>query len=274
MAYDIPFHRLEGLERDTPDDVADLLKASPRSTKTETARVYNYVGISEGRLDDPDLYELKGFIRPDFDPTTPPKKQSLQFPELFRDVMRIRQDVLVREFGGKLEDIASDLWGDSVSLHWVVYITDHVADESLILGEGKNSSNRKIRIPVGTIKVQPVIGMRQKENKAAMPPFVGERTRSNYLQLSEAMVLAPYREDDWVQRILYTAVLNTFNEHLPPSFFHDIFGRVIPLDDKPLKDTRLPGEVAGTRRQWKDQFVELIPDALQWSGLMCVQAEI
>lgn len=74
-------------------------------------------------------------------------------------MIRIRRDVFVREFGGKLEDMASDLWGDSVSLHWVLYITDYVGDESLILGQRKQKSDYKVQIPVGTIKVQPVIGM-------------------------------------------------------------------------------------------------------------------
>lgn len=87
--------------------------------------------------------------------------QSLDFPDLFQDVMRIRWDVIVREHGGKLEDIASDLWDDSVSLHWVVYLTDYVDHEFTILGERKKNKGKKVRrqFPVGTIKVRPVIGM-------------------------------------------------------------------------------------------------------------------
>lgn len=88
------------------------------------------------------------------------------------------------------------------------------------------------------------------------------------------LVLAPYRDKEWVQRILVSAALNTFNEYLPPSFFHDIFGRVIPLDEETLINTRHPAEVAAVRREWRDQFVKFIPEALQWSGLLCVQTQI
>lgn len=89
----------------------------------------------------------------------PPNRQRLKFPKLLYDVMMIRQDVYVREFGGNQEDIAYDLWSDSVSLHWVVYITGHVAGKSAFLKEGPNRPRKKAKTPVGTIKVQPVIGM-------------------------------------------------------------------------------------------------------------------
>lgn len=89
----------------------------------------------------------------------PPNEQRLKFPKLLQDVMRIRQDVYVREFSGKQEDIAYDLWGDSVSLHWVVYIKGHVAGKSVFLKEGPQRPNSKARTAVATIKVQPVIGM-------------------------------------------------------------------------------------------------------------------
>ncbi|KAL2286578.1 hypothetical protein FJTKL_06926 [Diaporthe vaccinii] len=187
--------------------------------------------------------------------------------------MMIRQDVYVREFGGNQEDIAYDLWSDSVSLHWVVYITGHVAGKSAFLKEGPNRPGKKAKTPVGTIKVQPVIGMRQREDKADIPPFVGERTRSNHFMMSDVLVLAPYRGNEWVQRLLMTAVIDTFTGYLPPSFFHDIFGQVIPLDaldDKP----RRQWEEAYTRRVWKDSLVKVIPDALQWSGLLCMELVI
>lgn len=73
--------------------------------------------------------------------------------------MRVREDVFVRERGGKLEDIASDLWDDSVSLHWVIYITDYVGSDGITLGAERKQMDNKIQmqIPVGTIKVRPVV---------------------------------------------------------------------------------------------------------------------
>lgn len=73
--------------------------------------------------------------------------------------MRVREDVFVRERGGKLEDIASDLWDDSVSLHWVIYISDSVGSDGITLGAERKETDNKIQmqIPVGTIKVRPVV---------------------------------------------------------------------------------------------------------------------
>lgn len=234
----------------------------------------------------------------------PPDSQRLEFPQLYKDVMRVRQEVLVNARRGKMEDIASDLWDDSVSLHWVMYIRDHVDDGSIIPGEGENESGNKgkMEIPIGTIKVRPVIGMvrccpfrrprsqprsskpwrltpkmhsqHQPENKKAIPPCTGDRTKFNYLQLSEPVVLSKYLPGLWVEGILVTAVIKAFEGHLPAAFFHDIFGRVIPLDEKTMSNTRNPAEVAAARRQWKDQIIEYIPFALQWSGLMCVHAYV
>ncbi|KAK7699290.1 hypothetical protein SLS64_011748 [Diaporthe eres] len=222
------------------------------------------------------------------DPAVPPNEQKLKFPKLLQDVMSIRQDVYVREFGGNQEDIAYDLWGDSVSLHWVVYIKGHVAGKSVFLKEGPQRPNSKVRTAVATIKVQPVIGMsasepwrltpeshqqRQREDKTDIPPFVGERTRSNHFMMSDVLVLAPYRGNEWIQRLLMTAVIDTLSGYLPPSFFHDLFGQVIPLDaldDKPRRQS----EEANTRRLWKDSLVKVIPDALQWSGLLCMETSI
>lgn len=75
--------------------------------------------------------------------------------------MRVRQDVYVRELGAKQEDIASYLWHDSVSLHWVIYITDYVDSDSVILGPRKNQVNNKIRmqIPIGTVSCRPEVVM-------------------------------------------------------------------------------------------------------------------
>lgn len=110
--------------------------------------------------------------------------------------------------------------------------------------------------------------------------FVGERSLPAvwlhpsglpyYLQMSDVLVLAPYRGNEWVQRLLITAVINTFTGYLPPSFFHDIFGPVIPLNDRPRKQS----DAAHARRMWKDNFVKVIPDALKWSGLLCVDIVI
>lgn len=75
--------------------------------------------------------------------------------------MRVRHHVYVRELGGKQEDIASDLWSDSVSLHWVIYITDYVDSDSVILGARQKQVNNKIQmqIPIGTVSCRPIVVM-------------------------------------------------------------------------------------------------------------------
>ena len=90
----------------------------------------------------------------------PPEQQQNYFPRQFRDVMRIRRDVLVKERGRRLEDIASDLEGDSVSFHWVLYFTSWIESENIRL-EGIQDKYEKIwtQVPIATIRVRPVIGM-------------------------------------------------------------------------------------------------------------------
>lgn len=232
--------------------------------------------------------------------------QSLDFPDIFRDVMRIRRDVIVRERGGKLEDIASDLWDDSVSLHWVVYITDYVDHELIILGARKKYIGNKVhrQFPVGTIKVRPVIAMvfrpcthplghlrsskpwrltttshsqKQPENTKNHPPWVGLRTQTNYIQVSDPFVIDWYRGMHWIESILLNAVYHAFYGYLEPEFFHDIFGRVIPLDSDTVEKEKVqgdPAKAAEVRREWKDKIVEVIPDALQWSGVLFFNADM
>ena len=97
------------------------------------------------------------------------------------------------------------------------------------------------------------------------------RTKNNDLQLSEPLVLEQYRGRHWVENILVNAVIKAFDGYLPPEFFHDIFGRVIPLT---LHRFYHPANMAAARKQWKDQIVRAMPDALRWSGLMCVHANL
>lgn len=172
-------------------DISCHIPEVPQQTKLgETAQIYRFVPLTQDRNEPPrylngldlwkppdanfddqklpyipaDVVKLMLPFGPElmrYDPTLPPHMQSLEFPELFIDAMRIRRDVIVRNYGGKLEDIASDLWDDSVSLHWVVYVTDYVDHELIVLGARKKYIGNKLlrRFPVGTIKVRPVIGM-------------------------------------------------------------------------------------------------------------------
>lgn len=223
-------------------------------------------------------------------------RQRYEFPEIFHDVMRIRREVMVRERGGELEDMATDLEGDSVSFHWVLYITDWVDSESTMFGDGKGIGERILtQIPIGTIQVRPVIGMvrfwnlifslaasvesiaanipnrTQRQPQNTQDSIFIVRMKSNYLELSEPLVLNQYRGKHWVQNILVNAVIKAFDGYLPPEFFHDIFGRVIPLH---LHGVRHPDNMAKAKQEWKNEIVAVMPDALRWSGLLCVYANL
>lgn len=109
------------------------------------------------------------------------------------------------------------------------------------------------------------------------PPFVGTCARINCLHLHEPIVLAPYRGIHWIENILINAVIKAFDGHLPPAFFHDIFGRVIPLDSDTLEKEKAqddPDKAAEVRREWRDRIVEIVPDALQWSGVFFMYGNI
>lgn len=96
----------------------------------------------------------------------------------------------------------------------------------------------------------------------------------NYLQLSEPIVLAKYRHTHLIENFLINAVIKAFEAYQPPPLFHDIFGRAVPLNDDTLRDTRHPARLAEVRREWRDRIVSVIPEALEWSGLMCVHAGV
>lgn len=101
------------------------------------------------------------------------------------------------------------------------------------------------------------------------------RARSNYLLMSEPMVLAPYRARNWIENKLVDAIIRALRGYLPTEFFHDIFGRVIPLSRGVLQKARArhPASVAALRAEWKDKFVKVMPDALRWSGLLYLHAD-
>lgn len=92
--------------------------------------------------------------------------------------------------------------------------------------------------------------------------------------MTEPVVHAKYRHAHWIEDILIKAVIEAFDTYRPPEFFHDIFGRVVPLNRDDLPDTRDPVRVAEVRREWRDQIVSVVPEALQWSGLMGVHADV
>lgn len=81
----------------------------------------------------------------------------------------------------------------------------------------------------------------------------------------------------WIENILLNAVFQAFHGYLPPRFFHDIFGRVIPVDSDTLEKEKAqdPAKTADeVRREWKDKIVEVVPDALQWSGVLFFNADM
>lgn len=70
MAYDIPLHRLESLQRSPPDALAEMkasmaLQEEPKSTQTEMEQVYTYVGHSKDGRYDRHSEQLEGYIPPD-----------------------------------------------------------------------------------------------------------------------------------------------------------------------------------------------------------------
>lgn len=80
----------------------------------------------------------------------------------------------------------------------------------------------------------------------------------------------------WIENILLNAVYQAFDGYLPPRFFHDIFGRVIPVDSDTLEKEKAqdPAKAAEVRREWKDKIVDVVPDALQWSGVLFFNADM
>lgn len=95
--------------------------------------------------------------------------------------------------------------------------------------------------------------------------------------MSDPIVIDWYRGMHWVENILINAVVLAFCGHLPPQLFHDIFGRVIPLDSDTLEKEKAredPAKAAEVRRAWKDKIVEVVPDALQWSGILFINADM
>lgn len=92
--------------------------------------------------------------------------------------------------------------------------------------------------------------------------------------MSDPIVIDRYRGTHWIENILINAVLRAFYGYLPPEFFHDIFGRVIPLDSDTLNNAQDPVRAAEVRREWKDRIVGVVPDALQWSGVLFIKSDM
>lgn len=92
--------------------------------------------------------------------------------------------------------------------------------------------------------------------------------------MSDPIVIDWYRGMHWIENILLNAVFQAFCGYMPPEFFHDIFGRVIPLDSDTLNDAQDPARAAEVRREWKDKIVGVVPDALQWSGVLFFNADM
>jgi hypothetical protein len=112
----------------------------------------------------------------------------------------------------------------------------------------------------------------QPDDEKNIPSFISVNARSNYLQLSMPLILAQYRAGDMTEFLLVRAIASAFSGNLRPNFFHNNFGRVIPVGNLFLRHPAASPWVA--RTVWKHHIVNSMPWALEWSGVMCVYAHL